>query len=264
MTKKKRQRQRLIIIFSCIVLAIVFAVAFSLTHLRENQPVHYVTASQLNQTTFHHSGWYYDGRDWAYVRHRRKVTGSLTINGVHYRFNHNGLQKLPYKVNYQYELSPNQGSNQQAYSTYIILHDVGSDSTGAQAASYMKRTANYNQAYANFVVGDGGTVYQIKNPGTISWGAGIEANNNAPVQIELAHANNDATFQADYQAYVALARDMAGKYNIPLTLDQGNRGTRGIKSHLWVTQHLWGDHQDPYEYLQKFGVTKSRLESDLE
>lgn len=261
---RKKQRKKLIVIIGLACLAIFFIIGFSLTHLRENQPVHYVTAKQLNQTTFNHNGWYYDGRDWAYVRNRHKVTGSLTINGVRYHFNRNGIQELPYSINYKYELSANQGSNQQAYSSYIILHDVGSNSNGRQAAAYMQRTANSNQAYSNFVVGDGGVVYQIKQPGTIAWGAGLEANNNSPVQIELAHASNDATFQADYQAYVALARDMAGKYNIPLTLDKGNRGTRGIKSHLWVTQHLWGDHQDPYEYLQKFGISKSQLANDLE
>jgi N-acetylmuramoyl-L-alanine amidase len=56
---------------------------------------------------------------------------------------------------------------------------------------------------------------------------------------------------------------MAGKYNIPLTLDQGRAGTKGIKSHRWVSQHIWGDHQDPYEYLARFGVTKQELVDDL-
>ncbi|MFC2684599.1 MAG: N-acetylmuramoyl-L-alanine amidase, partial [Limosilactobacillus oris] len=85
----------------------------------------------------------------------------------------------------------------------------------------------------------------------------------APVQIELGQTSSAATFRRDYQAYVALARDMAGKYNIPLTLDQGGAGTKGIKSHRWVSQHIWGDHQDPYEYLERFGVTKQELAYDL-
>ncbi|MFR0771389.1 MAG: peptidoglycan recognition family protein [Limosilactobacillus pontis] len=98
----------------------------------------------------------------------------------------------------------------------------------------MQRTANSNQAYTNFVVGNGGTVYQMKRPGTVAWGAGTTANQNAPVQIELGHAANTNEFRADYQAYVALARDMAGKYGIPLTLDQGNSDTSGVKSHRWL------------------------------
>lgn len=127
----------------------------------------------------------------------------------------------------------------------------------------MQRTANSNQAYTNFIVGNGGTVYLMKQPGTVSWGAGTTANQNAPVQIELGQTSSAATFRRDYQAYVALARDMAGKYNIPLILDQGSAGTKGIKSHRWVSQHIWGDHQDPYEYLARFGVTKQELVDDL-
>lgn len=127
----------------------------------------------------------------------------------------------------------------------------------------MQRTANSNQAYTNFIVGDGGTVYQMKRPGIVSWGAGVTANQNAPVQIELGHASSRSMFRDDYQAYVALARDMAGKYGIPLTLDQGSTGSDGIKSHRWVSQHIWGDHQDPYEYLIRYGVSKQDLANDL-
>ncbi|MGN1279800.1 MAG: N-acetylmuramoyl-L-alanine amidase, partial [Limosilactobacillus sp.] len=79
----------------------------------------------------------------------------------------------------------------------------------------------------------------------------------------LGHASSRNMFQADYRAYVALARDMAGKYGIPLTLDQGGAGTNGIKSHRWVSQHIWGDHQDPYEYLVRYGVSKQDLANDL-
>lgn len=188
------------------------------------------------------------------MRGGRKVTGSQKINGVQYHFRADGRQ---------YELTSSQGSNQRATPKYIILHDVGSRATGQQAASFMQRTANSNQAYTNFIVGNGGTVYLMKQPGTVSWGAGTTANQNAPVQIELGQTSSVATFRRDYQAYVALARDMAGKYNIPLTLDQGRAGTKGIKSHRWVSQHIWGDHQDPYEYLARFGVTKQELVDDL-
>lgn len=246
MMQKKRAR----------LLTIVMAVALGvlLIATQFDQQVHYVNPGTLNHHFFWRRGWYYDGTDWAYVRGGRKVTGSQKINGVRYHFRADGRQ---------YELTSSQGSNQRATPKYIILHDVGSRATGQQAASFMQRTANSNQAYTNFIVGNGGTVYLMKQPGTVSWGAGTTANQNAPVQIELGQTSSAATFRRDYQAYVALARDMAGKYNIPLTLDQGRAGTKGIKSHRWVSQHIWGDHQDPYEYLARFGVTKQELVDDL-
>lgn len=246
MMQKKRAR----------LLTIVMAVALGvlLIATQFDQQVHYVNPGTLNHHFFWRRGWYYDGTDWAYVRGGRKVTGSQKINGVQYHFRADGRQ---------YELTSSQGSNQRATPKYIILHDVGSRATGQQAASFMQRTANSNQAYTNFIVGNGGTVYLMKQPGTVSWGAGTTANQNAPVQIELGQTSSAATFRQDYQAYVALARDMAGKYNIPLTLDQGRAGTKGIKSHRWVSQHIWGDHQDPYEYLARFGVTKQELVDDL-
>ena len=246
MMQKKRAR----------LLTIVMAVALGvlLIATQFDQQVHYVNPGTLNHHFFWRRGGYYDGTDWAYVRGGRKVTGSQKINGVQYHFRADGRQ---------YELTSSQGSNQRATPKYIILHDVGSRATGQQAASFMQRTANSNQAYTNFIVGNGGTVYLMKQPGTVSWGAGTTANQNAPVQIELGQTSSVATFRRDYQAYVALARDMAGKYNIPLTLDQGRAGTKGIKSHRWVSQHIWGDHQDPYEYLARFGVTKQELVDDL-
>lgn len=246
MMQKKRAR----------LLTIVMAVALGvlLIATQFDQQVHYVNPGTLNHHFFWRRGWYYDGTDWAYVRGGRKVTGSQKINGVQYHFRADGRQ---------YELTSSQGSNQRATPKYIILHDVGSRATGQQAASFMQRTANSNQAYTNFIVGNGGTVYLMKQPGTVSWGAGTTANQNAPVQIELGQTSSAATFRRDYQAYVALARDMAGKYNIPLTLDQGRAGTKGIKSRRWVSQHIWGDHQDPYEYLARFGVTKQELVDDL-
>lgn len=246
MMQKKRAR----------LLTIVMAVALGvlLIATQFDQQVHYVNPGTLNHHFFWRRGWYYDGTDWAYVRGGRKVTGSQKINGVQYHFRADGRQ---------YELTSSQGSNQRATPKYIILHDVGSRATGQQAASFMQRTANSNQAYTNFIVGNGGTVYLMKQPGTVSWGAGTTANQNAPVQIELGQTSSAATFRRDYQAYVALARDMAGKYNIPLTLDQGRAGTKGIKIHRWVSQHIWGDHQDPYEYLARFGVTKQELVDDL-
>ena len=89
------------------------------------------------------------------------------------------------------------------------------------------------------------------------------ANANSPVQIELGHTSDPETFKKDYAVYIELARDMAAKYGIPTSLDAGGAGTPGIKSHLWVTQHIWGDHTDPYGYLARWGITKEKLAADL-
>ncbi|RBN43412.1 N-acetylmuramoyl-L-alanine amidase, partial [Enterococcus faecium] len=54
------------------------------------------------------------------------------------------------------------------------------------------------------------------------------------------------------------------KYGIPLTLDQGTSlFTKGIISHLWVTNYVWGNHTDPYGYLSQMGVSKEKLAYDL-
>lgn len=255
------QKRQLTLILTCI--ATTLAIIMLAVLMIPGRSVHYVSSATLRQHFFLHNGWYYDGRDWAFVQGGHKVTGTRQINGVTYHFARDGKQVLPYRISYRYQLSGDQGTSQPASSKYIILHDVGSRANGQQAASFMQRTANSNQAYTNFIVGDGGTVYQMKRPGMVSWGAGVTANQNAPVQIELGHASSRSMFRADYQAYVALARDMAGKYDIPLTLDQGSTGSKGIKSHRWVSQHIWGDHQDPYEYLTRYGVSKQDLADDL-
>ena len=255
------QKRQLSLIGACVAAAL--AIVLLAVLMIPGRGVHYVSAATLQRHFFLHNGWYYDGRDWAFVQGGHKVTGVRQINGVTYRFGRDGKQVLPYKISYQYQLSTEQGTNQPSAPKYIILHDVGSRADGQQAASYMQRTANSSQAYTNFVVGNGGVVYQMKRPGTVAWGAGTTANQNAPVQIELGHATTAAAFRADYQSYVALTRDMAGKYNIPLTLDQGSTGTSGVKSHRWVSQHIWGDHQDPYEYLTRYGVSKADLANDL-
>ena len=46
-------------------------------------------------------------------------------------------------------------------------------------------------------------------------------------------------------------------------LGTNGAGTRGIKSHYWVTKNIWGDHVDPYGYLSRFGVTQAKLAHDL-
>lgn len=144
---------------------------------------------------------------------------------------------------------------------YIILHETGGYAPAVNNAIYFNREWANVQAYTSFVVGDGGKVFQVSPPGLVQWGAGSQGNTNAPAQIELARTTNKGQFLKDYPVYVNLARDMAHKYGIPLTLDSSGNG---IKSHLWFTLNFWGDHTDPYGYLESMGVSKTKLANDLQ
>ena len=210
-------------------------------------------------------GWLQGGNDWYYFNpvSGRMQRGYAYINGVNYNFSNSGRQILNYSIDYRYALPAGKGDDETAANNYLILHEVGTESGAATNARYFHDTVDTNEAYVTFVVGDGGKVYQVGRPGQVSWGAGRVANHNAPVQIELGRTYNSGQFWQDYVTYVRVARDMAGKYGIPLTLDAGSAGTRGIKSHYWVTKNIWGDHVDPYGYLSRFGVTQAKLAHDL-
>ena len=210
-------------------------------------------------------GWLQGGNDWYYFNpvSGRMQRGYAYINGVNYNFSNSGRQILNYSIDYRYALPAGEGSDETAANNYLILHEVGTESGAATNARYFHDTVDTNEAYVTFVVGDGGKVYQVGRPGQVSWSAGYEANHNAPVQIELGRTYNSGQFWQDYVTYVRVARDMAGKYGISLTLDAGGAGTRGIKSHYWVTKNIWGDHVDPYGYLSRFGVTQAKLAHDL-
>ncbi|WP_224465716.1 peptidoglycan recognition protein family protein, partial [Enterococcus faecium] len=166
-----------------------------------------------------------------------------------------------YTINNEFNLGANEGSSQIANNQYILLHETANETaTGRNEAQYMQRS--WTSAYTAYIVGDGGIVYQVGQPGYVQYGAGSYANANSPVQIELQHTHDKATFEKNYKAYVELARDSAMKYGIPLTLDTPYNQP-GIKSHLWVTQNIWGDHTDPYGYLSEMGVSKEKLAYDL-
>ena len=166
-----------------------------------------------------------------------------------------------YSIDNTYKLADNEGSAYKTSNNYIILHDVGTESKAWENASYLKRAWLSTQSYVQYYVGDGGKVFAGGTEGYQAWGAGAVANAGSPVQIELAHTYDKVQFAKDYAAYVNLARNSAIKYGIPLALD-GNG--RGIKTHLWVTNNIWGNHIDPYDYLARFGVTKQKLAHDLQ
>lgn len=154
-----------------------------------------------------------------------------------------------------------QRSTQKTSARYIIAHETGDVAPAINNAIYMNREWRSVQAYTAYVVGDGGRVYQVSPEGYVQWGAGSVANSRSPVQIELARTNNRAQFNKDYPVYVNLIRDSAKRWGIPLTLDGAGNG---VKSHLWVTQNLWGNHSDPYGYLSQWGVSKQQFAANLQ
>lgn len=169
---------------------------------------------------------------------------------------------MSYKLNHTYELGANQGSSAKASHKYLIVHETGNDNnkragSGKNEASYMKN--NWGNAYTHAIVDDK-DIYIVGTPGYVAYGAGTVANNASPFQVELAHVNSQKRFNESYKRYVWVLRYYAKKYGIPLTLD----GTgAGIKSHKWVSDNIWGDHQDPYAYLKKWGISKSQFAKDI-
>ncbi|MCC4411331.1 N-acetylmuramoyl-L-alanine amidase, partial [Limosilactobacillus reuteri] len=201
---------------------------------------------------------YYFGSDGALTTNK-----DIIVNGVSYRADNSGVLTSPeFNINYSYGLANGEGSDQIAANDYIIMHDVGVESGAAANARYFKNNWQSVDAYTQFVVGDGGQVFEVGQPGYVSWGA-LAANPYSPVQIELGRTYNRNQFIKDYTAYINVARYYATIYNIPLTLDAGNAGTRGVKTHNWVTQNIGGSHVDPYGYLASWGITRNQFANDI-
>lgn len=168
---------------------------------------------------------------------------------------------MKFNVDNTYELGPNEGSSTPTSSKYIVLHET--TNIGAKAnASYFKNNWSTSQTYVQYVIGDGGKIYQVGADGYEAWGAGSYANANSPVQIELARTTNKTTFKKDYEVFVNFARAKAQEFGIPTTLDAyGN----GIKTHKWISDNIWGSHTDPVQsYLEPFwGITQEQLAKDI-
>ncbi|MHC9533128.1 N-acetylmuramoyl-L-alanine amidase [Dellaglioa sp. L3N] len=166
---------------------------------------------------------------------------------------------MTYKINKTFALSGAQGDARKAKNNVIVLHDVGNmGTTGKANASYARD--NWGNAYVQFFI-DGDTVYQVGEPGYVAYGAFDWANENSPVQIEIDNQTDPAKFKKSYATFIALTRDMAKKYDIDLDLD--TKHDYGIKTHKWVSDNKTGNHQDPYAYLAKMGISKAQLAKDL-
>lgn len=166
------------------------------------------------------------------------------------------------KYDTTYALSSNAGSSARATAQYIILHDTGNaKNTGVNSAKneaeYMR--GHWNSAYTHAIAG-WDRVYLVGEPGYVAYGAGSPANERSPFQIELARYADHSKAIMAYKNWIAAAVEYADKYGIPRTLDGSGKG---IKTHKWVTDNLWGDHVDPYAYLASIGISKQQLAKDL-
>lgn len=144
----------------------------------------------------------------------------------------------------------------------LVLHSTATPNAPAKnIASYEHRVWKSAETFVHFAVDDV-MAYQIGTPGYKAWGAG-NVNSKAPVQIELCEFSDKTKALNAYKNFIALARMMAAKYGIPLTLDDGNK-TAGCKSHLWCSKNYGGsDHSDPYQYLPGIGISQAQLAADL-
>ncbi|WP_051348586.1 N-acetylmuramoyl-L-alanine amidase [Peribacillus kribbensis] len=158
------------------------------------------------------------------------------------------------------------GAPQKAYEKgvgkpeIIVCHECGNDkSTFEGEIDYMTR--EYRVAFTQYIVGGGGRIVELADPNYKAYGAGPKANP-FTLHIELARTKDRATFEKDYAAYVWLiGYYLPKKFDIPFCF---NAGRPGIVTHKYVTK-TWGGstHQDPDEYLARFGVTIDQLEKDL-
>jgi len=154
------------------------------------------------------------------------------------------------------------GSSEQTNNNIIVIHET--TNIGAwNNAKFLHDNWSVYKAYVQYVIGDGGKIYQLSDEGYVAWGAGDWANSNAPVQIELARTTDKATFKKDYETLVNFVRERADAYGIPKILDDSTK--RGIKTHKWISDNIWGNHTDPVvSYLQPFwGITQSQFAKDM-
>jgi len=166
------------------------------------------------------------------------------------------------KYDYTYSLAANQGDSRKATANYIIAHETGNaNNTGSNSAKneaiYMK--GHWQSAYTHAIAG-WDRVYIVGEPGYIAYGAGTVANGRSPFQIELARYSDHNLAIKAYHNYVNAIREYCNKYGISTALDGAGNG---VKSHKWVSDNIWGDHQDPYAYLSSIGIRKAQFASDL-
>lgn len=163
-------------------------------------------------------------------------------------------------INTQYALSGPEGSPSKSTAHLGVLHSTAdTNATAVNVAHYEKN--NFNASYVHFIVDDT-TVCQVGTPGYQAWGAYGTANSRAQLQIELCEfSDHDRAIKA-YRNYIALIREQAPKYGVPLTYNSDDV-YNGWKTHRWVSQHFEGDHTDPVGYLESIGISEAQFASDI-
>ncbi|MQS44231.1 peptidoglycan recognition family protein [Companilactobacillus mishanensis] len=159
-------------------------------------------------------------------------------------------------------LSDGEGSSKRVDSNkYIVLHETTNNGAWNNAHNEKVNWAT-QEAYVQYIIGDGGKIYSVGSEGYQAWGAGSYVNANSPVQIELARTDDEATFKKDYATYVEFARSKAKQFGIPCVLDESGNG---VKTHYWVSKNIWGNHTDPVQsyLLPHWGITQEQLAHDI-
>lgn len=164
------------------------------------------------------------------------------------------------KIDKTYAFKDNMGSSSKADKRYIILHSTANPDTSAKNnANYLYN--NWQNAYVTYVVDDE-KVYELGEPGYVSYGAGQTANSLAPVQIELCEFSDKTKALKAYKNYVNLAKACAKEYGITQSLD--TTSLKGIKTHNWISQkYKETDHTDPLHYLPKIGISYDTFKADI-
>ena len=99
---------------------------------------------------------------------KKKIILSLSLLTALFLLPINGFA---YTINNEFNLGANEGSSQVANNQYILLHETANETaTGRNEAQYMQRS--WTSAYTAYIVGDGGIVYQVGQPGYVQYGAG--------------------------------------------------------------------------------------------
>lgn len=164
-------------------------------------------------------------------------------------------------INTTYKLQVGYPDNRKTVGNILVAHETATPNAPAKNIAAYEHNGGYKSAYVHFAVDDKGA-YQIGTPGYRVWGAG-SVNSYAPVQIELCNFTDKAKGLKAYANYIALIREYAGYWKIPLTLDDSNK-TDGVKSHLWCSKNYGGsDHTDPYGYLAQLGISKAQFAKDI-
>ncbi len=148
----------------------------------------------------------------------------------------------------------------------IHLHSTGNPNSSVQnERDYL--AGHYTSANYTHLVGiTNGQVdiRQVMNTNGGAWDVGGDWNWETWAAIEFVEGSikSQADFNKAYPAYIWLARYLAHKAGIYITIDTPN--ISGIKTHNYASATGHGsDHTDPIAFLAKFGISRNQLYKDI-